>query len=216
MDPYMWAVGVRFGTIAIPGHYPALLPDSVRQYDFVETGPLAGDPSSDEPDRDLHPDTLEPRFTSLERVGPDLRLGLDAFYGLDDTHRLYLGGGTAFGERYDDGWFTFGYGHVLVAETSFDLVTRFDTGFGSMKLTGTDDDETLRVPYFPIRASLAAELLNGTQLYGLGLLLGTNIPSRHDYTDLDGAEQTVKGAFSFGRYFFLGFELEVMFGDLRA
>lgn len=215
--PGQWGVGLRVGTIIVPGRYPALFPDRIGNYDFVDTGPNAGDPQSAEPDRDLDPETGEPLFTSFEKVGADLRLAVDTFYGFDGGNRLGLGGGGAFGTDYSELWFTIGYGRVFYAKDAVNLVGGIETGFGSLRLTGTDEDETLRVPYFPIRATFGAELMNaGNQLYGLGLVFGTDVPSRHDYTDLDGNQQTVKSAVNFANYFFLGLEVKALFGNLDS
>ena len=211
-----WGVGLRIGTMLIPGRYPALFPDKIGGYDFVEEGPTAGDPGSDEPDRDLDPETGEPLFSSLEKVGPDLRLAAESFYGFDDANRVGLGAGGAFGKQYSELWFTVGYARVLHAKNALNLVGGAETGFGSLRLKGTDEDETLRVPYFPIHLTFGAELLNaGNQTYGLGLLLGTKVPSRHDYTDLEGQEQQVKSAVNFANYFFLGIEAKALFGRFR-
>ncbi len=211
-----WGVGLRIGTMIIPGRYPALFPDRIGNYDFVEDGEFAGDPESAEPDRDRDPATGAPLFSSLEKVGPDLRLAADAFYGFDEANRLGLGGGGAFGTQYSELWFTVGYGRVLHARNALNLVGGVETGFGSLRMTGTDEDETLRVPYFPIHLTFGAELLNaGNQTYGLGLVFGTKVPSRHDYTDLEGVEQQVKSAANFGNYFFLGIEAKALFGRFR-
>jgi len=211
-----WGAGLRIGTMIIPGRYPALFPDRIGNYDFVDEGPDAGDPDSAEPDRDLDPETGEPLFTSLDKVGPDFRLAAESFYGFDDANRLGLGAGGAFGTGYSELWFTVGYGRVLHARNALNLVGGLETGFGSFRLTGTDEDETLRVPYFPIHVTFGAELLNGgNQTYGLGLLLGTKVPSRHEYTDLEGQEQQVKSAVNFANYFFLGIEAKALFGRFR-
>jgi hypothetical protein len=211
-----WGIGARVGTIIIPGRYPALFPDRIGNYDFVEEGPNAGDPESEEPDRDLDPETGEPLFTSIEKVGADLRLAVDAFYGFDGANRLGLGAGGAFGTRYSELWFMVGYARVLHAKNALNLVGGVESGFGVLRLNGTDEDETLRVPHFPIHATFAAELLNaGNQTYGLGLIFGTKVPSRHDYTDLDGVEQQVRSAANFANYFFLGIEAKALFGSFR-
>jgi hypothetical protein len=211
-----WGVGLRVGTMIIPGRYPALFPDRIGSYDFVEDGEFAGDPESNEPDRDLDPETGEPLHTSLQKVGPELRLAAESFYGFDSVNRLGIGAGGAFGSQYSDLWFTVGYGRVLYARNALNLVGGAETGFGSMRMTGTDEDETLRVPYFPIHATFGAELLNaGNQTYGLGLIFGTKVPSRHDYTDLEGQEQPVKSAVNFANYFFLGLEAKALFGKFR-
>jgi hypothetical protein len=182
----LFGVGVRLGTSFIPGRYPATFP------------------------KDIDDDT-----TTLDRVGADLRIGIDGFYGIDLKNRVEGGIGTGFGTRYNDLWFTFGYGRVFVLENNFELVGHLETGFGSMKFTGTDEDEELRIPYFPIRARLTGDLLNESQLYGLGVLFGGAIPSRHNYTDPNGDDQEVKSAVSFGNYFFVGLELQALFGNVE-
>jgi hypothetical protein len=183
----LWAVGVRLGTSVIPGRYPATFPN------------------------DIDEDT-----TTLERVGGDLRIGIDAFYGIDTKNRVGGGVGTGFGTRFNDLWFTFGYGRVFVLENNFELVGHLESGYGSMTFEGTDEDERLRVPYFPIRARLMADLLNESQLYGFGLTVGGAVPSRHVYTDPNGDEQEVKSAVSFGNYFFVGLEVQAMFGNVES
>src|SRR5262245_56309795 len=89
----LWGIGVRLGTSFIPGRYPATFPN------------------------DIDDDT-----TTLERVGPDMRVGIDGFYGIDLKNRFGAGVGTGFGTRYNDLWFTFGYGRVLVLENDFEFV----------------------------------------------------------------------------------------------
>ena len=73
-------------------------------------------------------------------------------------------------------------------------------------------DNALR-PYAESRGAYSA--LNESQLYGLGVVVGGAIPSRHIYTDPEGEEEEVKSAVSFGNYFFVGLELQALFGNVE-
>lgn len=211
--PYMWAIGPRVGTIVVPGRYPLALPSSIDKYNFIEEGPRAGDDNGEEPKRDLDANG-NPLYTSIERVRDDIQFGADGFYALDKENRIGAGFGLAFGKSYSDLWFTFNYDRVLVTSDPFNVVAGLGAGFGNMKLKGTDEDEVLRVPHFPVRAHIQGQFLDKTRLYALGVFAGTNIPSNHYYTDLNGNEQEIGSAFNWALNLYAGLEAQIMFGDL--
>lgn len=209
-EPYVWGVGPRVGTLFIPGRSPAAFPGAIDRYDWVDEGALAGDPSSDEPERDLDP-TGAPRFTSLSRVGADARVGLDLVLGLDPVNRAGFGVGTALGSGYNDYWFTLNYDRVL-QEGFLDFIGGFQAGFGYMRYQGDDDDESLSVPYFPLRARVGTQLLDHKRLLGLNLFTQLSVPSSTNYRDLDGVEQSLGSPLGFALYTAVGIEFEIKFG----
>lgn len=211
--PYMWGIGPKIGTIIVPGHYPIAFPSKIVQYDFIEEGELAGDEESEEPKRDLD-SSGDPRFSTLERVRDDLQLGLDGFYGIDKQNRIGAGVGAGFGRRYLDMFFTLNYDRVLVHELPFNVVAGGQVGYGSMRFKGADPVESLRMPYFPLRARLQGQFLDKVRMYALELYGQTAVPSNTFYTDLDGALQpTVGSPLNFALNLSLGVELQILFGD---
>lgn len=217
LEPFMWGVGPSIGTIVVPGRYPLQFPSKINNYDFIDEGPRAGDEDGEEPKRDLL--NGEPRFTSMERVRDDLRLGVEGFYGINKDHRVGAGVGTAFGRGYSDLWFTFNYDNVIVSEQPFNVVAGIGAGFGSMKFKGSNEeingfeDELLRIPYFPVRGRLQGQFRNRTTMFGLGLFGQTAVPSNTFYTDLDGNDQSIESPLNLFLYLSAGLEFTVQFGD---
>ena len=211
--PYMWAIGPKIGTIVVPGRYPLSLPSKIENYNFIEDGPRSGDDNAEEPNRDLDANG-DPLYSSIERVKDDLQIGADGFYALDKENRIGAGVGLAFGKRFSDMHFTFNYDRVLVKEDPFNVVAGVQAGFGSMRFNGEDPDETLRIPYFPVRARVQGQFMDKTRMYALGIFAGTAIPSNHYYTDLQGNEQEIGSAFNWALNLAAGIEAQVSFGDL--
>ncbi|MEQ1569406.1 MAG: hypothetical protein ABMA64_27460, partial [Myxococcota bacterium] len=216
--PYMWGAGVKVGTSFLPGRYPYALPPAIAGYDFLENGPRAGETEGENKDRDLD-DNGDPRFTTLNPVGFDLRLGGEGFYGIDAQNRIGAGAGLAFGQRYFDGWLTVNYDRVLYEVDNFDFVLGGQVGYGSVKWSGDaelpgGDNESLKMNYYPIRARASAQFLDKTRMYGLGVFVQDAIPARTNYTDLDANPQDVGGNLLFN--FMAGIEADVQFGDFKA
>jgi hypothetical protein len=215
IEPYMWGVGGRISTTAVPGKFPLSYPTKISGYNFIDEGPRAGDEDFEDPNRDLDEDG-NPLFTELPKVGFDLGIEADGMYALDEQNRIGALTGFRLGKGFSDFYFMLNYDRVLYSDSSgFDLVAGGYAGAGSMTFKAPDDGpEKLRVPHFPIRAHIQGQLRNKTQAYALGIFGGTNIPSNHYYTDLDGTERDDVGSpFNFALYLHAGVELSVQFGD---
>jgi hypothetical protein len=215
LEPYMWGVGGRLGTMAVPAKFPLSFPTKISGYNFLDEGPRAGDDKNDDPNRDLDADG-NPRFSELQKSGFDLQLSADGFYGIDEKNRIGAMAGFTAG-KFTDLFFMLNYDRVLFSDndSSFDVVAGGYVGVGQMSFRAPDNGvEKLRVPHFPIRAHIEADLRNKTQKYGLGIFAGTNVPSNHFYTDLDGNERDDVGSpFNLALYVHAGVELSVQFGD---
>jgi hypothetical protein len=90
LDPYMWGVGPRIGTMAIPGRYPVSFPDEIRNDD--ESG--------------------------LERVRGDLFFGVDSTYYASAHSRVGAFAGLGLGTQFFDAHLQFEYNYVLSASPS--------------------------------------------------------------------------------------------------
>ncbi len=219
LEPYMWGVGGRLGTYIIPARYPVSFPTKIANYNFIDEGPRAGDEDSDDPKRDLDEDG-DPIYTTLQKVGFQGQISVDGMYAIDAENRIGALAGFTTGKGYSDAFFMFNYDRVLLSDDSgFDLVAGGYAGFGTMSFRGRDADgvkteEKLRVPHFPLRAHIEAQLRNKTQKYGLGLFAGTNVPSNHYFTDQFGQEvDDVGSPFNLALYVYAGLEASVQFGD---
>ena len=218
LEPFMWGVGPSIGTIVVPGRYPLALPSKINNYDFIDEGPRAGADDGDNKNRDTDAQG-DPRFTSIERVRDDLRLGFEGFYGIDRDNRVGAGVGTAFGRGYSDLWFTFNYDRVVITKHPFNVIVGAGAGFGTTRFKGTNEEingfenEVLRLPYFPLRVRLQGQLRNGGSMFGLGLFGQTAVPSNTYYTDLDGNDQSIESPLNLFLYLSAGLEFTVQFGD---
>jgi hypothetical protein len=216
--PYMWGAGVQVGTIVVPGRYPYAFPSKVANYDFLDEGPRAGNENGDEPKRDLDGDG-DPRFSTLDGAGFDLRLAGTGFYGINRDNRLGASAGFGAGGRYFDTWITINYDRRLWGDSPFDLMAGGRLGYGYARWGGNGDElggenEAYKMTYFPLQARLAGQFRNKTQMYGLGIFAGTAIPGNTTYLDLDGDPQdSVGGPGNFVLHLQAGLELEVQFGD---
>lgn len=213
-EPFMWGIGPWIGTTFLPNAVPAIdFPPRIENYDFVQEGPLAGDPKADpdEQDRDLDLDG-DPLYTSLERVRFDLTFGVDGFYAIDGNNRFGAMIGFGTGRRFFDAKLALQYDRVLARQRGFNLVGGVGLGFGQLQFVGNNPNERLRVPYYPVRGRLQAQVLDKVRMYAVGLVGELGIPSNTFYTDLGGVEQDVS-YFNLVRNFTIGADVRILFGD---
>ena len=86
LDPYMWGVGPKVGTVVLPGRYPAKFNDTIR----ADNG--------------------------LSAVGFDLSVGFDSWYYVNGGSRLGATADVALGAGYVDTSFLFKYNVVLQSQ----------------------------------------------------------------------------------------------------
>jgi hypothetical protein len=219
--PYMWGVGVKLGTSFIPGQYPIAFPAKIDNYDFIdEDDPsgLGGTTDGDLRKRDVD-ENGEARYSTLQRVGFDGRIGAEGFYGIDPMNRVGAGFGFGLGRDYFDGWFTLNYDRVLSNQGTFALVAGGQVGYGSVRFDGDEDlpggdNEYLQMPYYPLRLRAQGQFTSDTTLLGVGFFGQLAVPARTIYVDLDGVEQPAVGGF--GNFLLnpmVGIEVDLQFGD---
>lgn len=213
-DANMWGVGVKVGTIAIPGRFPLSFPSKISGYNFIDEGAQAGNENGDDPKRDLDANG-DPIFSALERVRWDGQFSVDGFYGIDRDNRVGAMAGFAAGTGYSDMFFLLNYDRVLVSESDIDIVAGPYIGVGQMRFKDPNGGpESLKVPHFPLRGHVMAQLRAKKTAYALGLFGGTNVPSNHYYTDVDGLERDDVGSpFNVALYLHAGIEFSVQYGD---
>jgi len=180
-DP-VWGVGGHFGTSFLPGSYPIAFPPKIATYDFD------GDGEADDVTGDGKPDQ-----TTLTKVGGDFGFGFDGEYWLGHSYRLGVTTNFDFGTRFSDVGATIVFDRTI----GLDRATVFfggGLGFGNTVWRGTDPDERLRLPNYPLRAEVGTVLpvndwigLTGTLFAQMG------IPARHDFTDLAGHSEDISG-----------------------
>ncbi len=218
IEPWMWGIGANLGTVAVPGQYPLAFPSKINNYDFIDSGPRAGDDNSDEPKRDLDANG-NPRFTSLQRVKGDVRFGIDGFYGIDKDNRIGASAFYAGGGGYSDMSLLLNYDRVLVNEKPFWVLGGLGLGVGTQTFKGTDEtiqgfeNELLKVPYFPIKGRVAGHFHTDNLAFGPSAFVQVGIPSNHFYTDLQGKEQTIQSPLNFVNYLAGGIQFEFQYGD---
>jgi hypothetical protein len=168
LDPYMWGVGPRIGTTAIPGRYPWRFPEYVR-----ENG-------------------------ALLRVRTDLLFGVDAVYYASGKSRAGVFGGFGLGRSYFDVHLQFEYDYVVSAGAMDFLVgggLGFGSMTFQGDAAGS---ERLVVPYYPVRVESSAQIRDNSRAYQLTLWSQYSIPSNHFYRDYNGFDQDVSGGFYLG------------------
>jgi len=199
---YMFGVGPRVGTIVIPGAYPASFPsfDELNQ-NGEETGEKVkiGDD------------------TTIEKVRGDLVLGAEGLYWADKTNRLAASAGLGFGSGYNDA-------HLILKYDKMQALDALDTfigggvGVGVANFRG-ENDEHLRVPYYPIRGEVGAIFRQKTYAFQALIFLNLNLPGRQTLTVTqeanDGTLYEAEYESSFGWSFYpqLGAEVQLLFGD---
>jgi hypothetical protein len=189
---YMYGLGPRVGTVVIPGGYPANFP------------------SFDVPGAHGEDDKLKVgEDTTIEKVRGDIVLGLEGLYWADATNRLGADGGFGFGAGYRDAHLVLKYDRMTNLD-AIDLFVGGGLGVGVASWTG-EEDEKLRVPYYPIRGEAGALFRQGGfAIQGL-VFLHLNIPGRQTLTLDDDTEY--ESGFGWAFYPQVGAELSVLFGD---
>ena len=198
-SPYMWGVGGYVGTKVLPGAYPFALPPRINQYDMDDDG-----------ERDVDSDGNELE-TTLERVRFEIEGGGNGVYYIDKYNRVGGQLGARFGKRYFDISGLAKY-HRVATQGDIDFLYGGGIGFGYMRLQGEDEDEVLKVPYYPLRVEAIPQYRQDEfNLYAC--LWGQfAIPARHVYTDRSGTEVDVGAPFN---YLSLGIDIGVQFGDFK-
>ncbi|MCO4746994.1 MAG: hypothetical protein KC912_19510 [Proteobacteria bacterium] len=179
LDPYMWGIGPRIGTNVIPAAYPMKFPPAV----------------------------ISQEGSTLERVNMDLIVGVDAVYYVTGHTRMAMSGGFGFGKSYFDGHFLVKYNYVSQTG-AMDFLIGGGAGFGSSRWAG-QDSESLRVPYYPLRAEASALVRDNSRGYQGTVFFQYNLPANHFY-NAPGGDSVEVGS---GIYPTLGVELCVYFGD---
>ena len=166
LDPYMWGVGPRIGTMVIPGQYPGAFPNEIARDDDSQ----------------------------LERVRTDFFFGVDSLYYATAHSRVGAFAGIGLGKQFFDAQLQFEYNYVISA-SAIDFLFGGGLGFGSQRFGG-GGEEQLVVPYYPLRAEASGLLRDNSRGYQLTVFGQWNIPSNHFYTDFNGFDvEGVGGGF---------------------
>jgi hypothetical protein len=195
----VWAAGLHGGTLALPNTYPVVFPPRIAQYDFDDDG------QADDVDGDGVADQ-----TTLVRGRGDVVLGGELWYWVGGAGRVGLTGDLGLAQRQQR------VAGLLQYQATWDtgaamLLLGGGVGAGDLWLRGSDPDERLRVPHFPLRVT-GGVIIPPTDFFAIeGRLFGQlDIPSRHVFTDLAGMERAVSGVpFYYGA---VGVELAVCYG----
>jgi len=207
-DAYMWGIGARIGSTAIPTQYPALWPTRINKYDVNDDG-----------ETDVNANGVE-QETSLAKVGGDFILGGEGYYWLNKTQRIggLVGLDTAKG--WTDVHLLAKYDQVLTGGGDVDILLGGGLGVGTQTWKGLDadgnvvtDGEKLKMNYFPVRAELAAMIKITDEWSVAAKAFGQlNIPTNHIWT-VEGEELDVAGSpFNYPQ---IGVEATVMWGDFK-
>ena len=166
LDPYMWGVGPRIGTMAIPGRYPLRFPNEIRDNGSSE----------------------------LERVRGDVFFGVDSTYYAGAHSRVGAFAGLGLGTQFFDAHLQFEYNYV-VSSSAIDFLFGGGVGFGTHRFSGPEEEQ-LVVPYYPLRAESSALVRDNSRAYQLTLFGQLAVPSNHFYRDFNGFDDdTVGGGF---------------------
>jgi hypothetical protein len=225
-DPYMWGLGLKVGTIVVPGKYPITFPNRVDNFNFIEdgeqagcventTGDLTGDADPcQEPKRDLDAD-LEPRFHTLTPVKSDISLGADLVYYFEKKYRAGAIVQVDLSKRFYDISIMPRFDVILIND-QVDVYAGGALGFGFMKFAGEMGQEALKVPYYPLRAEGGALARWDTVAVQFGIFAQTTVPGNQTYTTSDGVDhESVGTAFSLFSYVSAGIEGTLYFGDFK-
>jgi hypothetical protein len=189
---YMYGLGPRVGTVVIPGGYPANFPTFSEESAHGETEKIKIDEA-----------------TTIEKVRGDVILGLEGLYWANDVNRLGATGGFGLGSGYHDAHLILKYDRMANLD-AIDLFVGGGLGVGVATWAG-EQDERLRVPYYPFRGEAGALFRQKTFGIQALLFLNLNIPGRQTLTLAD--ESTYESGFGWAFYPQIGAELQVLFGD---
>ncbi len=174
----VYGVGLKIGTIALPGLYPAAFPKQIRQSDTTE----------------------------LQKVQTDVHLGLEGVYYLAAEHRVGAVATYAFGSGYGDRSAMLKYGYVNQMDFA-DLHLGGGVGVGRTRFK-TDGKEDLRIPYYPLRVEAGPLVRLDWCAIQADAFVQYNLPWAHYYTAADGSEEDLgPGVYLMGGVelaFFLG------------
>lgn len=191
---YMYGIGPRVGTIVIPGGYPAAFPS------FNELN-AKGDETGEK--------LKIVEDTTIEKVRGDMILGVEGLYWADKNNRLAGTLGLGLGSGYTDTHLILKY-DKMYAMDALDTFVGGGLGVGVSSWRG-EEDEHLRVPYYPIRGEVGA-LVRQKNFAVQGLFfLNLNLPGRQTLTLADDTEY--ESGFGWSFYPQLGAELQLLFGD---
>lgn len=200
VDAQWWGVGPTIETMAIPSSYPFSFPAAVRDTN------------------DKGEDVL-----LVDKVRGDVEIGARAVLYPGKTGRITALGTLGFGtSHFFQPELVLGYDAVLVKDESFQLLFGGGIGAGHETYGNADNDDKLKVNYFPLRAGLSALLRDKSRAYEIGLWGTYHLVSSQRYcaadaecvdgkTKPDGTEATVAGA----AYGALGAQATLFFGDFR-
>ena len=163
LEPYMWGIGPRIGTMAIPGRYPLRFPNELRDDEASE----------------------------LERVRGDVFFGVDSTYYANGHSRLGAFAGLGLGSNFFDAHLQFEYNYVLSA-SAIDFLFGGGVGFGTMRFRGPGEEQ-LVVPYYPLRAEAAGLIRDSSRGYQLTVFGQWAVPSNHFYRDFNAIENEEVG-----------------------
>lgn len=180
LEPQMWGVGPRIGTMFAPLRYPSKFPKVIE-------------------------DSTE---TTLEQFKFDVEYGVQAVYYLGKDHRMGFLGGLGTARRFWDIHAIVEYDYALHTG-AMDFLFGGGLGFGHHWFRGTDEDERLRIPYYPFRVDTSALLRDNSRGYQATLYAQYNLPADNIYTNPSGASVEAKQGINFG----VGLELALLFGD---
>jgi hypothetical protein len=188
-DP-QWGAGVHLGTWAIPGQYPSSLPKVDPEGDGTKVA-----------------------MTSVDKVRGDFLFGVEGWFWVDDAFRLGLLPGVDVGSKFTDVHAILAGDFVFVNGDQLDVFAGAGVGAASSTFRGTQGEEKLVVPNYPLRANIGA-MLTPTEFLApqLRLIGQWNIPSSHRYTTVDGTELDKKQVGT-GVYVNVGIELSVLYGN---
>jgi hypothetical protein len=209
-DPYMWGVGARIGTVALPAAYPAIWPTRISKYDVNDDG---------ETDVGANGNELT---TDLSKVGGDFIFGGAGYYYLNKDSRIGGLAGLDTGKGWTDFNFVAMYEQVLSNGEDLDILAGGGVGVGTQTFKGLDNTgevdigknpEKLLINYFPVRAEIGAMFTVNPEWAIQASAFGQlDIPSNHKWT-VDGKEYDVAG--SPLNDFMLGVELTGFYGDFK-
>jgi hypothetical protein len=187
LDPYMWGVGPKLGTNAIPGRFPATFNTTVRD------------------------------DAAISRVGFDLIVGADAYYYTSSRFRMGLTAHGDFGGHFwDIATIAKAHAVIPTGDVDLLVGGGLGAGylrFGGA--TDTTADAAYSVPYYPFRGEAAVLIRDDTRGYGLTIFAEYKLPSSQRYFNAAGVEVPSADIDGIGFWGTLGLEGSVLFGDFE-